>query len=185
MHNSDTTQTESTSDRPSWLVYFEERIEEERDELFSEAQYYEIIRDLLLAPSDDDKAVDEAITKFYDLYAAQVRNEKKDPPEYGAGHKLNAISIVAFEAAVKVWYTSPEHQKLADFLIGIKKGAREEFDEEVSTLALIRIIQYLTSLIESPICLYWLGARSCCTRAVERWLRYVTLCHSFVSLPTS
>ncbi|KAG5795507.1 hypothetical protein H9Q69_005441 [Fusarium xylarioides] len=130
MHNSDAAQTELSSDRPSWLVYFEERIEEERDELFSEAPYYEIVRDLLLAPNDDDKAVGEAITKFYDLYAARVRNEKKDPPEYGAGHKLNTISIVAFEAVVKVWYTSTEHQKLADFLIGIKKGAAEEFDEE-------------------------------------------------------
>ncbi|KAF5628806.1 hypothetical protein F52700_7899 [Fusarium sp. NRRL 52700] len=130
MHNSDAAQTKPSSDHPSWLVYFDERIEEESDEVFSEAPYYGIVRDLLLATNDGDTAVDEAITKFYDLYAAQVRNKKKDPPEYGAGHTLNSISIVAFEAAVKLWYTSPEHQKLADFLIGIKKGAKDEFDEE-------------------------------------------------------
>ncbi|KAF4498902.1 hypothetical protein FAGAP_4915 [Fusarium agapanthi] len=130
MHNSDAAQTEPSSNRASWLVYFEERIEEESDELLSEAPYYEIVRDLLLAPDDDDKSVGEAIAKFYDLYAAQVRNKKKAPPEYGAGHTLNSISIVAFEAVVKVWYASPEHQRLAAFLIGIKKGAVDEFNEE-------------------------------------------------------
>ncbi|KAF4447895.1 hypothetical protein F53441_8645 [Fusarium austroafricanum] len=127
MNNS---KTEQSSDHPPWLVRVGSRIEEEEDEICPETPYYEIVRDLLLAPEDDDSAVAKAVTQFYDLYVSEAGKEKREPPEYGAGYSLDSIASIAFELTYEVWYTSAEHERLAKFLIAIKSGAADKYDEE-------------------------------------------------------
>ncbi|KAM0434878.1 hypothetical protein ACHAQK_008573 [Fusarium lateritium] len=130
MSTSNDNQIEPSSDRPRWLVRIEETIEEERDEFASESPYYEIIRDLLLAPKDDSKAVSQAVSRFYDLYAAGAEDEIRKPPEYSAGHKLNTIASIAFETAADALFTTDQHDRLAKLLIGIKDQAAHEYDTE-------------------------------------------------------
>lgn len=132
MSTSNDIQTEPSSDRPLWLVHIEETIEEERDDLFSHSPFYEIVRDLLLAPEDDSHAVSQAVSRFYDLYAAGANERTREPPEYFAGHYLNSIACVAFETASEVPFDTYQHDRLVEFLIGIKKGAADEYDTEVS-----------------------------------------------------
>ncbi|EMT61140.1 hypothetical protein NOF04DRAFT_9269 [Fusarium oxysporum II5] len=129
MDNSEITEVAQPSDAPSWLKFLDERIEEERDGLFSESPSYEIVRDLLVASEDDDTAVSQAVTKFYDLYKAEAGRQSK-MPDHGAGYYLNTISLIAFEVAPKVWYASWRHDRITEFLIAIKDGAAKEFDEE-------------------------------------------------------
>lgn len=131
MSTSNNNQTGPSSDRPRWLVHIEETIEEERDELASESPYYEIVRDLLLAPEDDSNAVSQAISRFYGLYAAGAEDEIRKPPEYSAGHKLNSIASIAFETAAEVLFTTYQHDRLVELLIGIKEEAADEYNTEV------------------------------------------------------
>ncbi|KAH7256281.1 hypothetical protein BKA59DRAFT_552087 [Fusarium tricinctum] len=128
MSTSNDIQTEPSSDRPLWLVHIEQTIEEERDELFSESPFYEIVRDLLLAPEDDSHAVSQAVSRFYQLYAAGAEERSRKPPEYSAGHYLNSIACVAFETAREVPFNTYQHDRLVEFLVGIKKGAADEYD---------------------------------------------------------
>ncbi|KAF5001632.1 hypothetical protein FGRMN_938 [Fusarium graminum] len=123
-------QEKPSSDRPSWLVHIEEKIEEEREEFRSESPYYEIVRDLLLAPEEDKNAVSQAIHKFYGLCTTEAEDEIRGPPEYSAGHKLNTIASIAFETADEVFCTSYQHDRLAELLIGIKREAADEYDTE-------------------------------------------------------
>ncbi|KAF4332553.1 hypothetical protein FBEOM_13652 [Fusarium beomiforme] len=129
MDNSKTSQSEQTSDIPSWLEFLNQRIEEERDELFSEAPSHEIVRDLLTAPEDDASAVSQAVTKFFTLYKSEADQLSK-LEEQGAGAYLNSISTIVFEVATKVWYTSWKHDRLAEFVIAIKRGAADDYNEE-------------------------------------------------------
>jgi hypothetical protein len=131
MSTSNDNQTEPSSDRPRWMVHIEETIEEERDEFASESPYYEIVRDLLLAPEDDSNAVSQAISKFYGLYAAGAEDEIRKPPEYSAGHKLNSIASIAFETAADVLFTTYRHDRLSELLFGIKEEAAHEYNIEV------------------------------------------------------
>ncbi|KAF5672783.1 hypothetical protein FHETE_3617 [Fusarium heterosporum] len=123
-------QEKSSSDRPSWLIHIEERIEEERDEFPLECPYYEIVRDLLLVPKEDNNAVSQAIHKFYDVYTTEAENEIRRRPEYSAGHKLNTIASVTFETADEIFYTTYQHDRLAELLIGIKREAANEYNIE-------------------------------------------------------
>lgn len=130
------------SDRPPWLIYVEDRIAEENDQFYSGAIYFEIIRDLLLAPNDDDTAVPRAIKRFNEHYVAGFAGEdfgRRQPPEYAAGDILNEISIAVFETVGKVSFTDIRHDRLADFLIGIKRDAADEFRKEVSPFKLFTI----------------------------------------------
>ncbi|KAF5662407.1 hypothetical protein FCIRC_11530 [Fusarium circinatum] len=129
MDNSGTTPVDQSTEIPSWLEFLNERIEEEREELFSESPSYEIVRDLLVASEDDDTAVSQAVTKFYDLYRAKAGKRGKWE-DHGAGEYLNTISVIAFEVAPKLWYTNWRHQRIAEFLIAIKDGAAEHYIEE-------------------------------------------------------
>ncbi|KAF5604877.1 hypothetical protein FPCIR_730 [Fusarium pseudocircinatum] len=129
MHNSETTQGDQSSEVPSWLEFLNESIEEEGDDFDSEAPSYEIVRDLLVAPEDDDTAVSRAVTRFYDLYKAEA-HELGKLEDHGAGGFLNSIAAIAFEVAPKLWYTNWRHQRIAEFLIAIKNGAAEEYSEE-------------------------------------------------------
>ncbi|RBQ76607.1 hypothetical protein FVER14953_00268 [Fusarium verticillioides] len=129
MHHSETTRVDQSPEVPSWLEYLNERIQEERDELFSESPSYKTVRDLLVASEDDDTAISRAVTKFYDLYKAEAGKGAKWG-DHGAGEYLNTISMIAFEVAPKLWYTSWRHQRIAEFLIAIKDGAAEKYSEE-------------------------------------------------------
>ncbi|KAF5598126.1 hypothetical protein FPANT_3890 [Fusarium pseudoanthophilum] len=129
MDNSETIQADQSTEVPSWLEFLNERIEEEGDDFESEAPSYEIVRDLLVAPEDDDTAVSRAVTRFYDLYKAEA-NELEELEGHGAGEYLNSIGVIAFEVAPKLWYTSWRHQRIAKFLIAIKNGAAEAYNEE-------------------------------------------------------
>ncbi|SCV33274.1 uncharacterized protein FFB14_04424 [Fusarium fujikuroi] len=136
MNHSEATQVDQSSEVPSWLEFLNERIEEERDELFSESPSYEIIRNLLVASEDDNTAVSQAVTKFYDLYEAEADKRVKWE-DHGAGEYLNTIAIIAFDVAPKLWYKSWRHQRIAQFLIAIKNGAAEEYHEEYPRFAWI------------------------------------------------
>ncbi|CVK84829.1 uncharacterized protein FMAN_01756 [Fusarium mangiferae] len=129
MDTTEPTQVEQSSEVSSWLEFLNERIEEERDELFSESPSYEIVRDLLVASEDDDTAISQAVTKFYDLYRAEADKRVKWE-DHGAGEYLNTIAIIAFDVAPKLWYTSWRHQRIAEFLIAIKNGAAAKYHEE-------------------------------------------------------
>ncbi|KAF5646588.1 hypothetical protein F25303_5399 [Fusarium sp. NRRL 25303] len=127
-----TDQTES-SDSPKWLKYIEEMIEEEEDDIESEAIYYKIVRDMLLSKEDPDKAVSEAIQRFYDHYVAGFSEEDfggREPPEYDAGDYLNSIADIVFELVAKIPFTDPKQDRLSNFLIGIAKNAAESFYEK-------------------------------------------------------
>lgn len=134
MDTTEPTQVEQSSEVSSWLEFLNERIEEERDELFSESPSYEIVRDLLVASEDDDTAISQAVTKFYDLYRAEADKRVKWE-DHGAGEYLNTIAIIVFDVAPNLWYTSWRHQRIAEFLIAIKNGAAAKYHEEVGNIA--------------------------------------------------
>ncbi|RSL94797.1 hypothetical protein CDV31_014161 [Fusarium ambrosium] len=123
----------AASERPPWLSYVEDRITEENEQFDSGAIYFEIVRDLLLAPDDDDTAVSKAIKRFNENYVAGFAGEdfgRRQPPEYAAGDILNEISIAVFETVGKVSFTDIRHDRLANFLIGLKRDAAGEFKKE-------------------------------------------------------
>jgi hypothetical protein len=142
MTNIDENKTDVPSDRPRWLVNIENNIEEGLDEFPSVSPYYEIVRDLLLAPKDSDSAVSDAVNKFYDLYTVEAESEEREPPEYMAGYRLNAFADIVFETVRDVFYTTHEHDRLANFLIAIKKGAAAEYDTEVRVSISVRLLDY-------------------------------------------
>jgi hypothetical protein len=128
------TEQQESSDSPTWLKYIEQMIEEEEDEIDSEAIYYEIVRDMLISEEDPDKAVSEAIQKFYDHYVAGFSGEDfggREPPEYDAGGYLNSIAVIVFELVAKIPFTDPTQDMLSKFLIGIAKNGADMFDEKV------------------------------------------------------
>ncbi|UPK95267.1 hypothetical protein LCI18_006202 [Fusarium solani-melongenae] len=131
--NSNDVQPLAPSDRPPWLIHVEGRIAEENEQFDSGAIYFEIIRDLLLAPDSDDTAVPKAIKQFNEHYVAGFAGEdfgRRQPPEYAAGNILNEISIAVFETVGKVSFTDIRHDRLANFLIGIKREAADELSKE-------------------------------------------------------
>ncbi|KAJ4137301.1 hypothetical protein NW768_002884 [Fusarium equiseti] len=142
--------TDVPSDRPRWLVNIEESIEEELDEFSSESPYYEIVRDMLLAPKDSDTAVPDAVNRFYDLYISSAENERREPPDYMAGFKLNSMASIVFETVRDVFYTTFEHDRLAEFLIGIKKGAAAEYDPEVSEIIAVSALRIADHGLQNP-----------------------------------
>ncbi|RSL42673.1 hypothetical protein CEP54_015402 [Fusarium duplospermum] len=90
----------AASEKPPWLSYVEDRIAEENGQFDSGAIYFEIVRDLLLAPDNDDSAVSKAIKKLNEHYVAGFAGEdfgRRQPSEYAAGDVLNEISIAVFE----------------------------------------------------------------------------------------
>ncbi|EKJ72935.1 hypothetical protein FPSE_06981 [Fusarium pseudograminearum CS3096] len=124
------TNDDKTEDRPRWLINIENSIKEELEEFPSEPRCYEIVRDLLLAPKDNEQAVPDAVDRFYQLCADGAETEQREPPEFGAAFKLNSIAGVVFEVVRDVFYTTLEHDRLTELLIGIKKGAAAEYDAE-------------------------------------------------------
>ncbi|RGP66312.1 hypothetical protein FSPOR_6690 [Fusarium sporotrichioides] len=68
------------------------------------------------------KAHDKMV-EMQQLYIDGADSEQRESPEYGAGYKLNSIADVVFQVVRDVFYTSLEHDRLANLLIGIKKGA--------------------------------------------------------------
>ncbi|KPM38479.1 hypothetical protein AK830_g8083 [Neonectria ditissima] len=132
--------TQNTSDpgadvssaKPSWLTYINQRIEEE-EEIWEDTAHYQIVRDLLLAPDDDDDAVSKAAKKFRDNYVAGFAKypvEERQAPEYLAGEEVNSISDIVFEVVPFVPFTDITHDKLANLLIEIKASAAGSFDTE-------------------------------------------------------
>lgn len=161
---------ETKTDRPRWLINVDEYIEEEQDIYPSVAPYYEIVRDMLLEPEDSDSAVPNAVTKFYDLHTAAIEEEmakETSEPEKLAGYKLNTIADIAFEIARDVFYTTFEHERLAKLLIGIKKGAANEYDEAVNISSIFQLSNYVITLIETQFRLPRLGPGESCSRGME------------------
>ncbi|KAJ4320910.1 hypothetical protein N0V84_005614 [Fusarium piperis] len=108
-------------------------ISEENEQFDSGAIYFEIIRDLLLTPDNDKTAVPRAIKRFNEHYIAGFAGEdfgRRQPPEYAAGDILNEISIAVFETVGKVAFTDIKHDRLANFLIGLKRDAAVEFNKD-------------------------------------------------------
>ncbi|KAI8712436.1 NACHT domain-containing protein [Fusarium sp. LHS14.1] len=96
-------------------------------------RYKRIVRDILLAPDNDDAAVPKAIKRFNEQYVADFAGEdfgRRQPPEYAAGDILNEISIAVFETVGKVSFTDIRHDRLANFLIGLKRDAADKFNRE-------------------------------------------------------
>ncbi|KAJ4171448.1 hypothetical protein NW754_013216 [Fusarium falciforme] len=125
----------ATSDRPPWLAHVEDRIAEGNEQFDSGAMYFEIIRDLLLAPDSDDTAIPKAMKRFHEHYVAGFAGKdfgRRQPPEYAAGDVLNEISIAVFETVGKISFTDIRHDRLANFLIGIKRDAADEFSKEAA-----------------------------------------------------
>ncbi|CAG7561240.1 unnamed protein product [Fusarium equiseti] len=118
------------ADRPRWLINIEKNMEEDFGQFPSISPSYELVRDLLIAPKDSDTAVSDAVNRFYDSYTSNGDRERREPPDYMAGFKLNTIASVVFETTRDVFYTSFEHDRLVEFLVGIKKGAAAEYDPE-------------------------------------------------------
>ncbi|KAM0342118.1 hypothetical protein ACHAPU_009732 [Fusarium lateritium] len=124
---------QSSAEIPKWITYLNTRIEEEREEAFPEIVYYQIIRDMLLQSEDSDKAVSQAIERFYEHYVAGFSRESfggRVFPEYEAGAELNSISVIVFETIAEIPYTDPKQEILSNFLLGIAKNAADEFDEK-------------------------------------------------------
>ncbi|KAJ4263540.1 hypothetical protein NW762_006359 [Fusarium torreyae] len=121
-----------TNERPSWLKYLEDSMEEEKDELYPRTAHWEIVRDLLLASEADDITVPKATQRLYDDYIAEFSDERciRQPPEYGAGGVLNSISAIVFDMVTELTFTDPKHDTLSKFLISVAKNAATEFDIE-------------------------------------------------------
>ena len=128
-------ETESVS--LSWLAYIEKGFEEEQKEGFPDATvvaHYGIIRDLLLAPDDDNGAVPRAIGSFHNNYNTGFFGEDfglRKPPEYAAGDVLNSITLIIFEIVEYVPFTDIRHDRLANVLIGLKSSAAQVFQPDV------------------------------------------------------
>lgn len=176
MSTSNDTQIGIPSDRPRWLVSIEQTIEEERDELFSDSKFYELVRDLLLAPENDSHAVSQAVSSFYNLYAAGADERTREPPEYFAGHYLNSIACVAFEMASEVPFDTYQHDRLAELLIGIKKGAADEYDTEVRYPRWLLKALFLTKVKDPKFVYYGWGLYN---EAREKW----NACHGMSLTP--
>ncbi|KAM0242162.1 hypothetical protein ACHAP5_007317 [Fusarium lateritium] len=124
---------QSSPESPKWLTYINTRMEEEKEEAFPQDHYYEIVRDLLLQSDDSDKAVPQAIEKFYNHYIAGFSDEDfggRQPPEYQAGNELNGVAVIVFDIVSEISFTDPKQDVLSNFLIGIAKNAADEFDEK-------------------------------------------------------
>ncbi|KAF5001634.1 hypothetical protein FGRMN_940 [Fusarium graminum] len=123
---------QSSAGIPNWHTYLNTRIEEEKEEAFPEDLYYEIIRDMLLQSENSEKAVSEAIDKFYKHYLAGFSRGDfggRKPPEYEAGAELNSISTIVFETIAEIPFADPKQDILSCFLLGIAKNAADEFDK--------------------------------------------------------
>lgn len=128
---------QSSPESPKWLQHISTRIEEEKKEAFPQDHYYEIVRDMLLQSGDSDKAVSQAVEKFYSHYISGFSEEDfggRQPPEYQAGNELNGIAVIVFEIVVEIPFTDPKQDVLSRFLIGIAKNAGDTFDEKVCFL---------------------------------------------------
>jgi hypothetical protein len=123
--------------KTKWLTYINTRIEEEKEEAFPQDHYYEIVRDMLLQSDDSDKAISQAVEKFYSHYIAGFSEEDsggRQPPEFQAGNELNGTAVIVFETVAEITFTDPKQDVLSRFLIGIAKNAAERFDEKVDFL---------------------------------------------------
>ncbi|KIL88031.1 hypothetical protein FAVG1_08914 [Fusarium avenaceum] len=124
---------QSSPESNKWLTHISTRIEEEKEEAFPQDHHYEIVRDVLLQSDDSDKAVSQAIEKFYSHYIAGFSEKGsggRQPPEYQAGNELNGIAVIVFEIIVEIPFTDPKQDVLSRFLIGIAKNAADTFDEK-------------------------------------------------------
>jgi hypothetical protein len=128
---------QSPPESSKWLTHISTRIEEEKEEAFPQDHHYEIVRDMLLQSDYSDKAVSQAIEKFYTHYIAGFSEGDfggRQPPEYQAGNELNGIAVIVFEIVVEISFTDPKQDVLSRFLIGIAKNAADTFDEIVCFL---------------------------------------------------
>ncbi|KAH6890275.1 hypothetical protein B0T10DRAFT_315059 [Thelonectria olida] len=127
-----------SSTKAPWLEHIEKLIEEDKENSPEpEEDFLVIVRDLLLAPDDDDNAVPAAIEAFKEFYlegSIWENVESREPPEYGAGGFLNSIANAVFEGVDRVPFTTPRHDRLANFLIGIKASADTEYKKDNPSL---------------------------------------------------
>ncbi|CAM1504653.1 Fc.00g022440.m01.CDS01 [Cosmosporella sp. VM-42] len=126
--------TGSTSNNPAWSKSLVKRIKEEREADFSDATHHEIVRDMLLAPDDDDSAVPRQSTVSQKNYIAGFASEDfgmRKHPEYTAGDVLNSILLVVFETGDYVPFRDMGHDRLTNLHIGIKQSAAQKFNPDV------------------------------------------------------
>ncbi|KAK7424333.1 hypothetical protein QQX98_000601 [Neonectria punicea] len=137
MSHADTQTTPDTgldvpSVEPSWLKYLSKCIKDD-EEQGEDTTHFQIVRDLLLAPDDDDSAVSKAVDRFRDDYVAGFAEEDfggRMAPEYDAGLVLNSLAVTVFEVVNFVSFTDIKHDKLANLLIGIKATAAKDFSTD-------------------------------------------------------
>lgn len=135
-----TGETATSSSNPAWLDFIENIITEEKDDYFGDSVPFEIIRDLLVAPDEDDSAITTAVESVQKDYVAGFSGkgaENKKSPEYDAGIYLNEISRGVFGCVCRMLYTDTKHEKLAAFLIALKNSAAQEFDLKVNNLSFV------------------------------------------------
>lgn len=92
---------------------------------------------MLLKSDGSDKAVSQAIEKFYSHYITGFSEKDfsgRQPPEYHAGNELNGIAVIVFEIVVEIPFMDPKQDVLSRFLIGIAENAADTFDEKVCFL---------------------------------------------------
>ncbi|KAM5349005.1 hypothetical protein ACJ41O_008828 [Fusarium nematophilum] len=121
------------SNPPSWLTLLERRIEEEKDEVFPDPVYFEIVRDVLAAPEGDDTAVSRAIARFHEHYVSGFAGEdfgRRTPPDYSAEPILQDLANLALEVSAEIEFTDERHDRLANLLIGIKESSAKEFNKD-------------------------------------------------------
>ena len=90
------------------------------------------------------------MNKFYDSYVLNADNERREPPDYMAGFKLNSMASIVFETVRDVFYTTFEHDRLAEFLIGIKEGAAADYDFEVSEILTVSALEITDNGLQNP-----------------------------------
>jgi hypothetical protein len=128
---------QSSPESPKWLTHISTRIEEEKEEAAPQDHHYEIIRDMLLQSDYSDKAVFQAIERFYTQSIAGFSEEDfggRQPPEYQAGNELNGIAMIVFETVAEIPFADPKQDILSRLLIGVAKNAADTFDKKVCFL---------------------------------------------------
>ncbi|KAK4240426.1 hypothetical protein C8A03DRAFT_31453 [Achaetomium macrosporum] len=122
---------------PSWLAHIDEMASEIVPMTVPvELDTLAIIKKMLLAPADDNGAVDRAVQEVRAYYRTKASSSEasggvRDYPAKLVMSVIGAVVDHVFELSKVVDRREPAHQRLADLLIRLKQsGATTEFDAE-------------------------------------------------------
>lgn len=96
------------------------------------------LRNLLLAPDDDEHATADAIrglqAYYREYYCPPDEIHWKEDPSDGDGQVIGATVANVFDVVEQVPLTDGQLKRLADLIIGLKREAAQKFDPGVSPL---------------------------------------------------